>query len=118
MKKLLFVMRHAPYGTSLAREGLDTLLACAAFEQEISLLFLHDGVFQLLKNQQPETIEQKSIQHSLAALPLYGVTNIYVDQQSLAKRKISPDDLNLKAEHIAEQQVSELFELHDVIFQF
>ncbi len=50
-KKLLFISRHAPYGSSLARDALDAVLASSAYDQQLSLLFMDDGVFQLLKNQ-------------------------------------------------------------------
>ena len=117
-KKILFVMRHAPYGNSLAREGLDALLACAAFEQKVSVLFLHDGVFQLLKNQQNKLIEQKSLEKSLGALPLYDVNELYADQQSLIDRKLSCEQLCLEVEMLTNKQLSELFQRQDTIFQF
>lgn len=117
-KKILFVMRHAPYGKSFAREGLDALLACAAFEQKVSVLFLHDGVFQLLKNQQSNLLEQKSLEKSLSALPLYDVNDVYACQQSLIDRKLCSEQLCLDVEILSNKQLGELFQQQDTIFQF
>jgi tRNA 2-thiouridine synthesizing protein C len=58
-KKILLVSRHAPYGNSTARESIDIALAAAAYDQDIGILFMDDGVFQLLKNQQSQHVDQK-----------------------------------------------------------
>ncbi|MCK7492950.1 MAG: sulfurtransferase complex subunit TusD [Comamonadaceae bacterium] len=46
-EEILFVLRHPPHGSMNAQESLDMILAAAAFDQSVSLLFLDDGVFQL-----------------------------------------------------------------------
>ena len=48
-KKFLYVNRKAPYGTIYGLESLEVVLIGAAFEQDVSLAFLDDGVFQLVK---------------------------------------------------------------------
>ena len=39
--------RKAPYGTIYALESLEVVLIAAAFDQDISLVFADDGVYQL-----------------------------------------------------------------------
>ena len=51
-KKFMFVNRKAPYGTIYALEALEVVLISAAFEQDVSLAFLDDGVYQLMKGQE------------------------------------------------------------------
>ncbi|HQU48176.1 MAG TPA: DsrE family protein, partial [Casimicrobiaceae bacterium] len=46
-KKFMFVNRSAPYGTIYALESLEVVLISAAFDQDVSLVFLDDGVWQL-----------------------------------------------------------------------
>ena len=92
-KKILIISRHAPYGNSIAREAIDIALAGAVYDQDISYLFMDDGVFQLLKNQQSQKIDQKNISTTLKALPIYGVENIYAHEESLNKRGITVDEL-------------------------
>ena len=48
-KKFLYVNRKAPYGTIYALESLEVVLIGAAFEQDVSLAFLGDGVYQLVE---------------------------------------------------------------------
>lgn len=95
-KKLLFISRHAPYGSSLAKDALDAILAASAYGQDIALLFMDDGVFQLLPTQQAEHIDQKSFSAQLQALSIYEIEKIYVHSESLEKRQITINDLNLE----------------------
>jgi tRNA 2-thiouridine synthesizing protein C len=55
-KRLLVIMRHSPYGSSIARASIDTVLAMAVFEQPVSLLFAGDGALQLLPGQDCEEL--------------------------------------------------------------
>ena len=55
---MLFVFRHSPYASSHAREGIEALLAALAFNQNPKALFMDDGIYQLIKNQDEEMIKQ------------------------------------------------------------
>ena len=50
-KKFMYINRKAPYGTVYAWESLEVVLIGAAFDQEVSLAFVDDGVYQLMKGQ-------------------------------------------------------------------
>jgi tRNA 2-thiouridine synthesizing protein C len=95
LKKILFISRHAPYGSPLAKDALDAILATSAYGQDIALLFMDDGIFQLLPSQQAEHIGQKSFSAQLQALSLYDINKVYVHQESLEKRDIRINDLSL-----------------------
>ena len=99
-KKLLFISRHAPYGSSLAKDALDAVLASSAYDQQLSLLFMDDGVFQLLKNQASVEIAQKSFSSLLPVLSLYEINSIYVHYESLEKRQITINELVLDSVQI------------------
>lgn len=92
-KRILILSRHAPYGTSIAREALDAALAASIYDQQVSMLFMDDGVFQLLDKQRPLGISQKNMASMLSALPIYGVEDIYVHSGSLQQRSLKLDDL-------------------------
>jgi tRNA 2-thiouridine synthesizing protein C len=83
-KKILFISRHPPYSSSTAREALDALLAASAYDQDLSLLFMDDGVFQLLKEQDSSMLEQKNIAAILPVLSVYDIDNIYIQDQLLS----------------------------------
>jgi tRNA 2-thiouridine synthesizing protein C len=92
-KKLLFVNRKAPYGTIYALEALEVVLISAAFEQDVSLAFLDDGVYQLMQGQNTSGIGMKNFSPTYKALGDFDVTKLYVEKESLDERGLQPADL-------------------------
>lgn len=117
MKKFLFVTRHAPYGTSFGKEGLDAVLMGSAFVP-ITLLFMDDGVFQLKKDQQAAEVGIKDYSATFAALNHYGVEDIYVSVQCLGKRGLQVEDLVIPVQAIDDDAIMELMKNKDVILSF
>ena len=89
----MFVNRKAPYGTSYALESLEVVLISAAFDQEVSLAFLDDGVYQITKDQDTTGIGQKNFSKAYKALGDYDINKLYVEEESLAERGLTQDDL-------------------------
>ena len=92
-KKFMYINRKAPYGTIYAWESLEVVLIGAAFEQDVSLAFMDDGVFQLTKGQNTADIGMKNFSPTYSALGDYEVTKIYVEKESLDERGLTLDDL-------------------------
>ena len=98
-KNFMFVNRKAPYGTVYALESLEVVLIGAAFEQNVSLAFIGDGVYQIAKNQKTDGIGMKNFSPTYKALGDYEVTKLYVEKESLEARGLTLDDLmDLKQE--------------------
>ncbi len=94
-KRSLIIMRHSPYGSSLARASVDLALAMGAFEQNYDLLFMGAGVLQLVTGQDSEQIGLKNIGRALSSLPLYDMEAVYVDAAALARYGLGEADLVL-----------------------
>ena len=92
-KKFLYVNRRAPYGTIYALESLEVVLIGAAFDQDVSLAFFDDGVYQIVKDQDTSAIGMKNFSPTYRALGDYDVTRLYVEKESLEERGLSSDDL-------------------------
>ena len=92
-KKMLYINRNAPYGTVYALEGLEVVLIGAAFEQDVSMAFIGDGVYQILKGQDTSDSDMKNFSPTFNALGDYEVTKLYVEQESLDERGLTVDDL-------------------------
>ena len=93
IKKFMYVNRKAPYGTVYALESLEVVLIGAAFDQDVSLAFVDDGVYQLTKDQSTDGIGMKNFSKTYTALGDYDITKIYVEKESLEIRGLSLDDL-------------------------
>lgn len=93
IKKFMYINRKAPYGTIYAWESLEVVLIGAAFDQNVALSFLDDGVYQLVKNQNTEQIGMKNFSPTYRTLGDYDIKTIYVEKESLEERGLSIDDL-------------------------
>jgi tRNA 2-thiouridine synthesizing protein C len=132
VKKFLYLNRKAPYGTIYAWESLEVVLIGAAFDQEVSLMFVDDGVYQLTRGQDTSEIGMKNFSPTYRTLGDYEVKSIYVDRDSLESRGLSQEDLvqiawedwesGEEKENIVEvvdaARVTEIMEESDVIFSF
>jgi tRNA 2-thiouridine synthesizing protein C len=92
-KKFFYLNRKAPYGTIYALESLEVVLIGAAFEQDVSLGFVDDGVFQLMDKQDAAGTGMKGFSKIYRALGDYEVRKLYVEKESLETRGLSVDDL-------------------------
>ena len=111
-----FISRNAHYGSYRANLCLDMALACAVFEQDVNYVFLDDGVYQLLKGQDGAAILNKTLGSALETLALYGIENVYADQQSLKKRGIDIAALLPGMQMIESDTISKLIENSDTVF--
>jgi len=118
IKKFMYVNRKAPYGTVYALEGLEVVLITAAFDQDVSLVFVDDGVFQIKKDQETTGINMKNFSPTYRALEGYEVEKVYAEKESLESRGLSGDDLVIPVEILSAAEISELMDAQDVIVTF
>jgi sulfur relay protein TusC/DsrF len=114
-KKFMFVNRKAPYGTIYALESLEVVLISAAFEQDVSLVFVDDGVYQLKKGQQTKGIETKNFSPTYRALEGYDVEKLYVERESLAARGLAEADLIVDVTVLGAAELGALMDEQDVV---
>ncbi|MDO7896086.1 sulfurtransferase complex subunit TusC [Pseudomonas citrulli] len=115
-KSLLLISRQAPWSGPGAREALDIVLAGGAFDLPIGLLFLDDGVFQLLVGQEARAVQQKDLSANLQALPLFGVEDLFVCADSARDRGVATDALALDAMTVLDAtQIAALIDRYDQV---
>lgn len=114
-KKILFLVRSAPYCGATAYETFEALLVAAVFEQELSVLFADDGVYQLLRGQDPTVLGVRSLGAGLRALPTYDVERVFVAAESLGPRALSLDDFEVDVTPLDAQEVAELIGRQDAV---
>ena len=118
MKKLMFINRKAPYGTIYALESLEVVLIAATFDQDVSLVFLDDGVYELVKGQNTKASGIKNFSPSYRALEGYDVEKLYVERESLEARGLAADDLLVPVEVLDSAQMAALMAEQDVVLSF
>lgn len=118
VKKFCYVNRKAPYGTVYALESLEVVLIGAAFEQDVSLVFVDDGVFQLAKGQDTADISMKNFSPTYRALEMYDVEKLYVEKEALEARGLSEEDLLVDVQVKTRAEIIDLMEEQDVVLTF
>jgi tRNA 2-thiouridine synthesizing protein C len=118
IKKFMYVNRKAPYGTVYALESLEVVLIGAAFDQDVSLAFIDDGVYQLAKGQETTRVGMKNFSPTYRALEMYDVEKLYVEQESLNARGLSADDLVVAVQVVSSAEMRELMDQQDVLLNF
>lgn len=115
IKKFMFVNRKAPYGTIYALESLEVVLISAAFDQDVSLAFLDDGVYQLKKGQQTKGIETKNFSPTYRALDGYDIEKLYVEKESMEARGLTEDDLLVDVTVLSRDEMGKLMDEMNVV---
>ncbi|MBK7660611.1 MAG: sulfurtransferase complex subunit TusC [Betaproteobacteria bacterium] len=117
-KKFLFVNRKAPYGSVYALEGLEVVLISAAFDQDVSLAFIDDGVYQLLRGQDTKAIGMKNFSPTYRALEGYDIEKLYAERESLEARGVAEGDLLVDVKVLGREEMAALMDEQDVVIGF
>jgi tRNA 2-thiouridine synthesizing protein C len=115
VKRFMYLNRKAPYGTIYALETLEKILVAAAFEQDVSVVFVDDGVYQIKKGQNTGGIGMKNFSPTFRALDGYDVEKLYVERESLEARGMSEEDLIVDVEVVSTEQLQDIMAAQDVI---
>jgi len=132
VKKFMYMNRKAPYGTIYALESLEVVLIAAAFDQDVSLVFADDGVYQLTNNQSTDEIGMKNFSPTYSALGDYDINKIYIEKESLEERGLTLDDLQALTYEdedddwaekdsihlVSREELAEVIDQQDVVFSF
>lgn len=100
-------LSHTPYGSLSAKESLDVALVLAAFEQQPAVLFIDAGVLQLLPDSQTPS-SHKHIGKIIAALDMYDINQLWVEQESLDYFGLTQEDLSQQVQLIDRSNVAQL----------
>jgi tRNA 2-thiouridine synthesizing protein C len=118
IKKFLYVNRKAPYGTIYALESLEVVLISAAFDQDVSLAFLDDGVYQVVKGQHTKALDVKNFSPTYRALEGYDIEKLYVEKESMEARGLKESDFIIPMKILSAQEMADLMQSQDVILSF
>ncbi len=116
MKRFLFVLRKPSYDGLYVQEMLDIILTTAAFEQEVSVLFLDDAVFHLKANQNSQNSGYKNTATLFEILPTMDVNDIFVETESLIERGLKADMLTQSVQLKSRATIVDFMAQFDVVF--
>jgi len=115
VKKFMFVNRKPPYGTVYALEVLEMVLISAAFDQDVHIAFLDDGIYQIKKGQDTKDLGMKNFSPTYRALEGYDIEKLFVEREGLEERGLTEDDLLVPVEVISRADMGKLMAEMDVV---
>ncbi|MCL1144156.1 sulfurtransferase complex subunit TusC [Shewanella gaetbuli] len=118
MKHICVVFRHAPFGATSSREGIDFALLSASFEQQLCLVFTDEAVLHLLADQQPELAGSKDYVSVFKAFDLYDIEHVLVCETSLQRFGLTLEDLAISAQLASSTVITEQLQQADEVLVF
>ncbi|WP_343182487.1 sulfurtransferase complex subunit TusC [Buchnera aphidicola] len=119
MKKIGIVFSHAPYGIGLGKYGVNFCLSMACYNSKIGVFFIGDGVFQILRYQQPDVILHKNYSLSFKMFSIFNIQKLYVCYDSLLSRGLNQDTQFLLKVNICKlRNIRKKMENFDFILNF
>lgn len=125
-KYFMFLNRKAPYGTIYALEVLEMILISAAFEQNTAVVFVDDGVYQIVKGQSTDGVNMKNFSPTYRIIEAEKedadededvdvVWRIIVEKESMEARGLTPGDFIMAVEVMGAEELAQFIEEQDVI---
>lgn len=93
IKKIMFTVRKAPHGTIYVYEGLEVKLIMAAYDADISVVFMDDGVYAMKAGQDTNELGIKGFEVTYKVLVDYEISKVFVDRASMEARGMKEEDL-------------------------
>ncbi|MBU2895587.1 sulfurtransferase complex subunit TusC [Vibrio hepatarius] len=118
MSKLTYLFRTAPHGIASGREGVDALLAASAYCDNVDVIFIGDGVYQLMAGQQADSILSKNYSPMFKLFELYDIEQVFVCVESLSERGILQADLVIDAKRLDVDGIKSQIHCSDKILSF
>lgn len=97
-QQISIIITTPPHGSDAASQALDTALACAAFDQTVTVIFQDDGVWQLLPQPIDSPLGDKSLLAQFKLMELYGVSSVRICGDSLQRNGLDNERLALTAQ--------------------
>ena len=116
MKKILVILQCSAFASAKGRESHDLLLALAAVEHQITVLYRGAGVTQLISTAQ-HNAPLKDYTKSQKLFSLYDIDTVYACAKSLAFYQTTVEKLNIPVELLNGHQQQQLIgQFDEVIF--
>jgi sulfur relay protein TusC/DsrF len=116
MKKVVFLIRTAPYGMAAAGEGFRAIIAAAGMEIKTAAAFVEDGVFVAKTNQHPEKIGMSKLEAAYKQIPDFGA-QLYIHRESAKERGLREAE-TIPAHWISTEELKNIINSADAVISF
>ena len=111
MNPILYCLSGAP--SLRATETIEMALVSAVFDQPTAVVFIDDGVFQLVSNIERSLF--KDTRKMILGFPTYEINHVYVVRNSLKERHLLPAQIPEFVKPLAPEDMAELFVTYPLV---
>lgn len=90
------------------KEAIDLGLVCAAFDQQVNLIFVDAGINNLISGQSASKLNDKNHVDIIKGLEFYDIENVYLEKESLDKTCLKMDNLMPSVKLITGSEINQL----------
>ena len=117
VKKVLFMVRSAPYGTAAIPESVRACLGFATMTGEVSYLLMNDAVWALMPDQQAGLINAENALEMLRQLNELGVA-LHVETTALQQRDLPLEEVDIPVAPLSQDEISDLIATVDAVITY
>lgn len=117
MKRVLFLVRTAPYGSAAIPESVRSCMGFGTMPFHISYVLMDDAAWAVVPGQQPQAIhgnDALQLVQSLADLDI----DLLVEEHALNERGLSVDGLDPAIRPVSQQEIAELIAQADMVMTY
>jgi len=105
--KTNIIVSHAAFQGAEFKEAVDLALVAAAFDQDITLIFIQQGIYNLIKGQNADALNDKTHTDILTGLEFYDIEKLWVERESLDQTGLLVENLIDGVSIIEQQQINQ-----------
>lgn len=115
---LTIINSTGPWDGDSARNALDMIMMAVSLDQEVQVLFMDDGVYQLLA-QQANALETKNplVKYRIL-VDIFAMESLYALDSSLTQRHLNHDELAINVETVNADRFNQLLQQSSKVVRF
>ena len=118
MKKIAVVLSHSPFDGAISREAHDMIMALAAVEHQVTVIYQDAAVLHLLPVLSTAQLGCKDFTPSQKLFELYEIATIMASTSALQKYQILPEQCLIPVTAMRCHDINELLSLQQHVLRF
>jgi tRNA 2-thiouridine synthesizing protein C len=118
MIKIALVLETSAFDGVIAREAQDMLLALAAVEHEVTVIYQDAAVLQLLATASAANVGCKDFTPTQKLFSLYDIEQLLVSATAMAKYRLTASDLRLPVQICQDTELQQYLQQQQYILRF
>jgi tRNA 2-thiouridine synthesizing protein C len=118
MKKIAIVLHESPFNSALSREAQDMIMALAAVEHQVTVIYQGDAVLHLVAPKMDAALGCKNFIPTQKLFALYDIAAVVASTAALAKFQITREQTIIPVTELSEMEIADLLAQQQHVLRF